>query len=120
MSGWDDTMLDILKIIAALASAAFGLMALWQPGRVAALAFLQAETAAARAEIRASWGGLFLGLGVAVLLLNTPEAFRVFGIAYAVTAAVRLIGFALDRSTINRNTLVIAAFEIISAVIFLL
>jgi hypothetical protein len=113
-------MIAILKIIAALTSLLFGLVALWNPKRTAESAFLKAETANGEAEIRASWGGTFLGLGLAALFLRDPEAYMLFGIAYAVTAAVRLISWALNRQLINRTVLFILVFEIISAVIFML
>lgn len=113
-------MLAIIKIIVAAASLLFGLVALWNPKRTAESAFLKADTANGEAEIRASWGGTFLGLGLAALLLRDPEAYMLFGIAYAVTAGVRLVTWALNRNLVNRTVLIIFGFEVISAVVFML
>lgn len=113
-------ILSILKIIAALASLLFGIVALLNPKRTAESAFLKTDGAKGEAEIRASWGGTFIGLGLATLLLRTGDAYMLFGIAYAVTALVRLGTWALDRSLINRTVIFIFVFEILSAVIFML
>jgi hypothetical protein len=110
----------ILKIIAAVASLLFGLVALWNPKRTAETASLKADSPQGKAEIRASWGGMFLGLGLAALFLRSPDAYMVFGIAYAATAAVRLGTWLLDRKLINQTVLFVLGFEIISAIIFML
>jgi hypothetical protein len=72
------------------------------------------------AEIRASWGGLFLGLGLAALYLRTPDAYFVLGLSYGLTAGVRVVNLLLDRSVFHPVAINILAFEIVSAVIFLL
>lgn len=108
----------ILKMIAAGTSILFGIVALLVPKRTAEAAALKTDTPAGEAEIRASWGGLFIGLGVAVLYLGTDDAYSVFGIAYAITALVRAITWVRDRSLITRASAVIMGFEIVSAVIF--
>ncbi|GAB5492009.1 MAG: hypothetical protein Phog2KO_22240 [Phototrophicaceae bacterium] len=108
----------ILKLGAAIANILFGIVALAFPKRVAEAAFLKADSTEGQAEIRASWGGLFIGLGVAVIFLGSDDAYFVFGIAYAITALVRAITWSLDRSIINRTAMIIMAFEVISAVIF--
>src|SRR5690606_27998195 len=113
-------ILSILKIIAAIASLLFGIVALWNPKQTAESAFLKADSPNGKAEIRASWGGMFIGLAIAVLFLRTQDAFMVFGIAYAATAAVRLGTWALDRNLVNRMVLIILGFEIISAILFIL
>lgn len=114
------TNVEIIRIIAAVASIIFGVVALIIPKRTAESAFLKADTAEGQAEIRASWGGIFIGLGIAVLYLNTDDAYFVFGIAYAITALVRSGTWLRDKSLINRNSAIIMGFEIISAVIFAL
>jgi len=114
------TNLMIIKIIAAVASILFGVVALLMPKRTADAAFLKADTKEGEAEIRASWGGLFIGLGIAVLYLNTDDAYFVFGIAYAITALVRSGTWIRDRSLVNRTSAMIMGFEVISAIIFAL
>jgi len=108
----------ILKMIAAGASILFGIFALVVPKRTADAAALKADTPEGQAEIRASWGGLFIGLGIAVLYLGTDDAYSVFGIAYAITALVRAATWVQNRSLVNRTSAIIMGFEIVSAIIF--
>lgn len=114
------TNVMIIRIIAAVASIIFGIVALLIPERIADLFSLKADTAEGQAEIRASWGGTFIGLGIAVLYLNTDDAYFVFGIAYAIMALVRSGNWLRDKSLINRTSALIIGFEIISAIIFAL
>ncbi|MGJ3238266.1 MAG: hypothetical protein ACFE0Q_06130 [Anaerolineae bacterium] len=115
-------MIDVtlLRMIAAGASILFGILALIMPKRTAKAAALQVDTPAGQAEIRASWGGLFIGLGIAVLYLGTDDAYFVFGIAYAITALVRAATWLHNRALITRASAIIMGFEIISAIIFAL
>lgn len=112
------TTMMILKLIAAIANILFGIVALIFPKRVASAAFIKAESSEGQAEIRASWGGLFIGLGVAVIFLGSDDAYFVFGIAYAITTLVRSVTWVMDRSIINRTAIIIMGFEVISAIIF--
>ena len=114
------TTIEIIRIIAAIASILFGVVALIFPKRTADAAFLSAETKEGQAEIRASWGGTFIGLGIAVLYLGSDDAYFVFGIAYAITALVRSGTWIRDRSLVNRTSAIIMGFEVISAIIFAL
>lgn len=114
------TTVMILKLIAAGATILFGIVALIIPKRTAASAFIKAESKEGQAEIRASWGGMFIGLGIAVIFLGSDDAYFVVGIAYAITALARSITWVRDKSIINRNSMVIMGFEVISAIIFAL
>ncbi|MEO1162246.1 MAG: DUF4345 family protein [Chloroflexota bacterium] len=116
----DIALIPTLKNLTALASVIFGIVALFQPQATASAASLKADTAKGIAEIRASWGGLFIGLGLAVIIIGTPEAFQVFAAAYAMTAIVRLITWVLDTSIISRTGIIILTFEVVSAIIFAL
>lgn len=111
---------EILQVIAAIVTALFGLIALFRPQMLADAAGLNAESVRGAAEIRASWGGLFLGLGLAALYLRTPDAYFVLGLSYGLTAVVRIVNLLLDRRVFHPVVLNILAFEIVSAVIFLL
>ena len=116
----DILLIPTLKNLTALASIIFGIVALFRPQATADAAFLTADTARGKAEIRASWGGLFIGLGIAVIIIGTQDAFLVFASAYALTAIVRVITWLFDRSIISRAGIIILIFEVVSAVIFAL
>lgn len=112
-------ILMMLKALAAVASVIFGVVALIAPARTATAAGITADTTRSQAEIRASWGGTFLGLGVGALFLSSPMAYALFGIAYAATALIRAINAILIPDVRAGAFYVIIIFEIISAIIFL-
>lgn len=112
------SILGYIRLTAALASVIFGVVALIFPEQTAKAAFLKADTKKGEAEIRASWGGFYIGLGLAVIFLDAEDAYFAFGIAYAITALVRAGTWLRDRKLINRNSAIIMAFEVISAIIF--
>ena len=60
----------ILKIIAALATAATGLLAFFKPTATYGFIGLNANGVRGVSEIRAIFGGLFIGLGIAPLFLG--------------------------------------------------
>lgn len=95
-------ILLILKMIAALGTAATGLLALIRPTAVYGFTGLLAEGPRGISEIRAIFGGLFIALGVAPFLFG-DQAYRVLGLGYLAIAAVRLVSIFLDKSTASSN-----------------
>ncbi len=113
------SFLEILKIVAAIATILTGLISLVRPRAVQGFTGLQAPGARGLAEIRAVLGGAFIGLGAAPLILGTPEAYRMLGITYLAIGAARVVGIVVDRSTESSN-LISLAVEIVFGVILLL
>lgn len=111
------SLLVILKIIAALATAATGLLALVRPTAVYGFTGLIAEGSRGISEIRSIFGGLFIALGVAPFLFG-EEAYGVLGFGYLVIAATRLVSMIIDRSTESSNWISLA-IEIVLGVILL-
>ncbi len=111
-------ILMILKIIAALATSATGLLALIKPTSVFGFTGLTAEGARGISEIRAIFGGLFIALGVAPFIVG-ESAYQVLGIGYLAIAAVRLVSIFIDHSTATSN-LISLAIEILFGVILIL
>jgi hypothetical protein len=107
-----------LKIIAALATAATGLLALVRPS--AAYGFTGLNTAGPRgvSEIRSVFGGLFIGLGLAALLLGA-ETYTMLGIAYLALAAARMFSILFDRSYAQSNWISLG-IEIVLGVILII
>ena len=108
----------ILKIIAALATAATGLLALVKPAAVYGFTGLTAQGARGVSEIRAIFGGLFIGLGVAPLFLGTP-AYLMLGLGYLAIAAARTFSILFDKSYAQSN-LISLAIEIVLGVILII
>jgi hypothetical protein len=112
-------LLEILQWIGVLGTIATGVISLFWPRSVQGFTGLKAEGGRGVTEIRAVLGGLFIGVGVAVLVLGTPETYKLLGIMYAAIGAVRAVSMLVDRS-ITQSNLVSLVVEIIFAVILVL
>jgi hypothetical protein len=95
-------ILLVLKIIAALATIATGLLALVRPSAVYGFTGLNATGSRGLSEIRAIFGGLFIGLGFAPFFLGSA-AYTMLGIGYLAIAAVRLFSIGFDKSYAQSN-----------------
>ena len=113
-------ILQILKIICALVTIAVGIVSVVKPTSVYEFTGLQATGPRGITEIRAVLGALFIGLGIAPLLLRMdPAAFRAGGIAYLAVGLVRLVSMFADKSVMQSNWISLA-FEIVFGVILVL
>jgi hypothetical protein len=92
----------ILKIIAALATAATGLLAFVKPTATYGFIGLNANGARGVSEIRAIFGGLFIALGVAPFFLGAA-AYQMLGIGYLAIAMARAFSIVFDKSYAQSN-----------------
>ena len=95
-------ILLILKIIAALATAATGALAFVKPDAVYGFTGLIANGARGVSEIRAVFGGLFIALGIAPLILGSP-AYHMLGYGYLAITITRTISIIIDKSYAQSN-----------------
>jgi hypothetical protein len=58
---------------------------------------VSAVSALGRSEIRAVFGGMFVALGVACIVLREPTVFLAVGAAWLADVAVRIVAVAVDR-----------------------
>jgi hypothetical protein len=112
-------LLEILKIIVAIATILTGMVSLFLPLRVRGFTGLEVNGGRGITEIRAILGGVFIGVGAAVLVLNDPVAYMTLGITYLVVAAVRLISMFIDKS-VERSNVISVITEVIMGVILVL
>ena len=112
-------ILQILKIIGAFATVATGLISLIRPRSVTGFTGLSPKGPRGITEIRAVLGGLFVGLGVAPLVLSTPAAYQMLGVAYLFVAVVRTASMIMDKS-VERSNIISLAVEVIFGVILVL
>lgn len=112
------SVLWILKIAASLATAATGLLAFVRPSAVYGFTGLSAEGARGVSEIRAIFGGLLIGLGVAPLFLGAT-GYTMLGAAYLAIAAARTFSIFFDRSFAGSN-LISLAIEIVLGILLIL
>lgn len=111
-------LLQALKTIAALATAATGGLALVNPGAVYGFTGLNVDGARGVSEIRAIFGGLFIALGIAPLFLGA-SAYRVLGIGYLAIALARVFSIFFDQSYAQSN-LISLGVEIFFGVILII
>jgi hypothetical protein len=95
--------MDAFNLFGAAITAGFGLLGLLAPKRAADLVGLKAVSKPGHSEFRATYGGLFLALGLAPLLMREPAAFAIAGLAWLGAAAGRIASIQLDRAFSMKN-----------------
>ncbi len=104
-------MFDALNIIAAVVTVGLGFYGLLLPHKAAELVRLEAARLEGRSEFRASFGGLWIGLGAVPLITMEPLAFAMAGIIWLTTALGRFVSFAFDQ-TLSRQNIINIGFEV--------
>ena len=112
-------MLDILKIIAAVATIITGAVSLFWPLKVLGFTGLDVSGGRGITEIRTILGALFIGLGAAVLYFNSQQPYQVLGITYLALAVVRGISMFIDDAVVSSNVISLLA-ELVFGVILIL
>ena len=113
------TFLKILQLLAVVLTIATGLVSLIAPRNVQGFTGLTAPDGRGITEIRSILGGLFIGLGIAVLVLATRETYQMLGIMYLAIAAVRAVSIFVDKSSVQSNWISVAT-EIVLGIILVL
>jgi hypothetical protein len=111
--------IQIFQLLVVVATLLTGVAGLVWPKRIQGFIGLTAPGARGITELRTIFGGTFIGLGLAVLLLNTPETYQMLGIIYAALAAIRAASIVIDKSSEKSNTISLVA-EILFAIILLI
>lgn len=104
-------MRDLLNLVGALVTAGLGVMGLVAPRSVHRITQLEAPTPSAFGEFRATYGGLFVGLGVAAIVWGTPEAFAIVGVGWLAIAGGRLVSVVADPGGRHPRNVGALAFE---------
>jgi hypothetical protein len=113
------SVLQILKIIAAVGTIATGLISLLRPRAVFGFTGLQVSGGRGLSEIRSVLGGLFIGLGAAPLLLAAAGAYQTLGWGYLAVAIVRLVSIFIDKAS-EPSSWISLAVEIAFGVVLVL
>jgi hypothetical protein len=95
--------MNVWNTAGALATVALGLLGLARPDLAARFTSLEPVGLVGRSEVRATYGGFFFALGVAVLWSGDPLAYRLAGAAWAGAALGRLLSAWLDHSRSPQN-----------------
>ncbi len=96
-------MTEVLPNLGALITAGLGLMGLVRPSAAAAFTNIEPVGVIGVSEIRATYGGFFLALGLWALIAQTPATFLVVGIAWFGAAFGRAVSVFADGSNSARN-----------------
>jgi hypothetical protein len=110
------TIVMILKIMAALATAATGLLAFVKPDATYGFIGLNPNGVRGVSEIRAVFGGLFIGLGVAPFWLGAA-AYPMLGLGYLAIAVTRLFSVLFDKSYAQSNLISLAIEIVLGAIL---
>jgi hypothetical protein len=95
-------VLLVLKIIAAVGTILTGLVSLFWPRSLDGFTGLAPTGGRGVTEIRAVFGGAFIGLGAVCLALG-DTAYRTLGVMYLAIAAVRAVSMITDKSVVRSN-----------------
>ncbi len=106
----------VLKIIAALLTAATGLLAFVKPSAVYGFIGLNANGVRGVSEIRAIFGGMFIALGIVPFFLG-PVAYQMLGITYLAIAAARAFSIVFDKSYAQSNLISLVIEILLGAIL---
>ncbi|MCX6024745.1 MAG: DUF4345 domain-containing protein [Chloroflexi bacterium] len=95
-------VLLVLKIVAAVGTLLTGIVSLVWPRSIIGFTGLEPVGGRGVTEIRAVFGGAFIGLGAVCLALGEP-AYRTLGVMYLAIAAVRAVSMVTDKSVVQSN-----------------
>ena len=112
-------MPEIVKILVALATLAFGVYAFTQPDPTAKASHFALEDSAGRAELRTAFGGFFIGLGLACLIIGQDAAYQTLGLAYLITFVARFVALGVDgtEGVLRPEYMIFGAFELVSGIL---
>jgi hypothetical protein len=105
------TFLGILKMVAVIGTILTGLYALVRPKAVTPFTGLQPTGPRGISEIRSVLGGLFIGLGLAALLMRGP-GMTTLGVGYLAIAVVRAVSILVDGAP-ERSNWISLAIEVV-------
>jgi hypothetical protein len=110
------TLVTLFHIYAVVITIKNGLFSALRLGWIKNKSGMETLTPRATTEMRAVWGGLLLGLGIAGLVFPIPEIYKTIGIVYMVRNVIRGVSMVLERST-DRAGLQGISYEVILAIL---
>lgn len=95
--------MHVLGYVGAVISIAAGCLGLLWPKQVSRTIGLQISGQLGISEVRATYGGLFIGAGAAVVLIASSDAALVLGLAWAGAFTARAVSCIVDRARTKEN-----------------
>jgi hypothetical protein len=108
-----------VNTLGSLITLALGVFGLFWPLSAARLVGLEPDGERGISEIRATYGGIFLAIGIFATIAQTSDIFRVVGVGWCGAAAARSFSYVRDnsRSPSNLGAIVFEAFVGISMLV---
>jgi len=100
-----------VNTLGALITAVLGLVGLFSPLTAAQLVGIEPDGDRGISEIRATYGGIFLAIGIFATIAQTNDIFRAVGVGWLGAAGARSFSYVHDnsRSTANLGAIVFEA-----------
>lgn len=111
--------MSVAAYLGAAISIAAGILGLLWPRTVSRVIGLRIPGRLGLSEVRATYGGLFIGAGLAVILIGNRDAALVLGAAWAGAFLARAVSFVIDHSRTKENIAGLA-IEVAIALLLLL
>ncbi|NWO07533.1 MAG: DUF4345 family protein [Alteromonadaceae bacterium] len=96
-------MLEWFPLLGAFLTLALGTLGLVAPQKIAGLVGIVPNGKLGLSEVRATYGGIFIGLGAGCLFFQESEVYVAVGLAWLFAAAVRTASIFLDRAFSIKN-----------------
>lgn len=103
------SLTSLLGNLGAVLCAAMGLLGIFFPTVAARLVSIQPIGGIGMSEVRATYGGLFLAMGLTCLVLQTPHTFLVAGFSWLGAGVIRLLAIWRDRVAYSRGLQAVAS-----------
>jgi hypothetical protein len=114
------SLLQILKVIAAVGTILTGLYSLVRPKAIKGFTGLAADNPRAVTEIRSVLGGFFVALGALPLIFGSADMYRMLGYTYLVVGVVRLASMFVDKSAGEQSNWISLVVEVVLGVVLIL
>ena len=95
--------MNAMGYVGAIISVIAGCLGFIWPKQVSRTIGLHIPGRLGQSEVRATYGGLFIGAGLAVVLIASSDAALVLGAAWAGAFVARAISFVIDQSRTKEN-----------------
>ena len=118
-SGCNNCEMNAMGYVGAIISIIAGCLGLIWPKQVSRTIGLQIPGRLGQSEVRATYGGLFIGAGLAVTLIASSDAALVLGAAWAGAFIARAISFVIDKSRTKENVAGLVIEGVMAALLIL-
>jgi hypothetical protein len=114
-----NSITSFLQLLIAILTILLGAFVIIRPTAIYNFTGLSANGIRGITEIRAIFGGLFVALGAAPIILNAPAAYKMLGIVY-IGIAITRIGSMVNEPCFEKSNLISLLSESIFGVLLLL